>query len=374
VPAGVRSGAVLRVLMTADGVGGVWQYALELARGFAAGGIQTVLVVLGPPLRDGQAEQARSIANLRLVETDLPLEWTARSPEEVRRAGRTLAQLALDCRADLVHLNAPALADGTEFRVPLVVVAHSCLASWWASVRGGPMPEDFVWRTRCMASGLRAADAVIAPSRSFAEALGAVYGPGLDVRVVHNGRAIAVETGAIGKARYVLTAGRLWDDGKNAGMLDRVAAHLNVPVFAAGPAAGPLGQTARYQHLHMLGSLGEAEIAKWYGAAPIFASTARYEPFGLSVLEAARAGAALVLSDIPSFRELWQGAARFVALDDDGALLETLRRLLARPAELRGLAEAARRRAASYSARAMVAATLQVYRSLSTAPRRAAVL
>ena len=41
--------------------------------------------------------------------------------------------------------------------------------------------------------------------------------------------------------------------------------------------------------------------------------TALYEPFGLAVLEAAQAGCALVLSDIPTFRELWDGAALFVA-------------------------------------------------------------
>ena len=32
---------------------------------------------------------------------------------------------------------------------------------------------------------------------------------------------------------------------------------------------------------------------------------ARYEPFGLSILEAALSGCALVLGDLPSLRELW---------------------------------------------------------------------
>jgi hypothetical protein len=35
------------------------------------------------------------------------------------------------------------------------------------------------------------------------------------------------------------------------------------------------------------------------------------EPFGLAVLEAAQAGCPLVLSDLPGFRELWDGAALF---------------------------------------------------------------
>ncbi len=53
-------------------------------------------------------------------------------------------------------------------------------------------------------------------------------------------------------------------------------------------------------------------MATAYAAATVFASMARYEPFGLAVLEAAQAGMRLVLSDIPTFRELWDGAAIFV--------------------------------------------------------------
>ena len=41
--------------------------------------------------------------------------------------------------------------------------------------------------------------------------------------------------------------------------------------------------------------------------ASIYALPARYEPFGLSILEAALSGAALVLGDIPSLREVWGG-------------------------------------------------------------------
>ena len=54
--------------------------------------------------------------------------------------------------------------------------------------------------------------------------------------------------------------------------------------------------------------------------AAIYALPARYEPFRLEVLEAAAPGCALVLGDIASLRELWDGAALFVAPDDDRAL------------------------------------------------------
>ena len=65
-------------------------------------------------------------------------------------------------------------------------------------------------------------------------------------------------------------------------------------------------------HLQPLGELDERTLAGCLSARPVFVSAARYEPFGLAVLEAAQAGCPLVLSDIPTFRELWDGAALFV--------------------------------------------------------------
>ena len=46
-----------RVLMTADAVGGVWHYALELARGLSGSDIEVVLAVLGPPLHPSRVSQ-----------------------------------------------------------------------------------------------------------------------------------------------------------------------------------------------------------------------------------------------------------------------------------------------------------------------------
>jgi glycosyltransferase involved in cell wall biosynthesis len=76
--------------------------------------------------------------------------------------------------------------------------------------------------------------------------------------------------------------------------------------------------------------------------AAIFAAPALYEPFGLGVLEAARSGCALLLSDIASFRELWDGCAEFVDPRDPAAIAAAIRRLLedpARRAELISLGE-----------------------------------
>ena len=141
-------------------------------------------------------------------------------------------------KPDLVHLNAPLLAAVGDFGVPVLGVCHSCMATWWAAVKTGPMPEDFVWRTGVQAQGLARCDALLAPSRSFAEAVFRSYGrrPG----VVLNGRRDP-GAGAGEIAEFHFTAGRLCDEGKNLRALDVAAGLSGLRIQAAGPVEGPGG-------------------------------------------------------------------------------------------------------------------------------------
>ena len=360
MPDGLATPATKRLLVTTDAVGGVWRYAVDLAGGLADRGIETVLAIMGPAADAAQRKEAEAVRGLRLVQTGLPLDWTAASPADLAQASAKLTALAALTGASAAHLHAPALVGAQPWPVPAVVVAHSCVGTWWRAVRGGDMPDDFRWRTEAAAAGLGAASAVIAPTAAHAALVREVYGP-VPVQVVHNGRDPApLPTGP--RDRAVLTAGRLWDKGKGVSRLDQAAAGLGAPVRAAGPVQGPEGGAATFANLDLLGTLDPAGVATAYAGATVFASMARYEPFGLAVLEAAQAGMALVLSDLPGFRELWDGAALFVAEGDD--LPTALRRALDDPAPL---AAAARQRAMRYTADAMTHATLAVHRAAALA-------
>ncbi|MDQ4060668.1 MAG: glycosyltransferase family 4 protein [Pseudomonadota bacterium] len=357
-----------RVLMSTDAVGGVWTYALELAAGLAGEGVETVLVGLGPRPDEAQERAARQVVGLDLRWLDLPLDWLAEDEARFTATVRALSRLAEDTGAGLVHLNAPAQAAGFEVDVPLVVAAHSCLATWWKAVKTGAMPEDWGWRVRLTAEGLRRADLVLAPSRAFGAALESCYGP-LRVSVVHNGRDLRRKPAP--KGRFVLTAGRLWDEGKNLTTLDAAADGLSWPVTAAGALQGPTGSRVRLRHMALLGALPESAVARLCAEAPIFASLALYEPFGLAVLEAAQAGAALVLSDIPTFRELWDGAALFVPPRDATATRDALEGLIADERRRRALQDAARRQATRFTPQLMTESMLAAYAQALAAPRPA---
>src|SRR3954454_18301707 len=64
-----------RILMTADTVGGVWTYALELAQALTPHGVEITLATMGPRANARQKDDAAQIPNLKLVESDFKLEW-----------------------------------------------------------------------------------------------------------------------------------------------------------------------------------------------------------------------------------------------------------------------------------------------------------
>jgi glycosyltransferase involved in cell wall biosynthesis len=89
------------------------------------------------------------------------------------------------------------------------------------------------------------------------------------------------------------------------------------------------------------------------------------------VLEAALAGCALVLGDVESLRELWEGNALFVPPNDEDALEEALSRLIRDAAQRRRLADRARRRALDFTPERMAEEYLQAYREAGVPRLRA---
>lgn len=361
----------LRILLTTDAVGGVWTYSLDLARGLARLDIETVLAVMGPAPTAVQKRAACAIDGLRLVDAGQPLDWLAQDAGEIERASAAIASLAAEQSADLVQLHAPALAAGSAYPAPVLAVVHSCLATWWDQVQGPdvPMPPDFAWRTEAARAGLAAADLVVTPTAALGAMVQRCYGLAEAPQAVHNGRT-PVAVGTQAPHDFIFTSGRLWDRGKNLAALDAAAAHIGVPVHAAGPLAGPQGETVAFEHLNSLGTLDEAGIARWLAARPVFASAALYEPFGLSVLEAAAAGCPLILADIPTFRELWEEVAVFVDPRDPVALARACNDLVADDFERAVRGRAAMDRAARFTPDAMAAQMASLYRRLLPTLRR----
>ena len=352
-----------RVLMTTDAVGGVWQYTLDLSRALRARGVEVRVAVLGPPPSAAQRNAAEA-AGLNLVELAGRLEWMDQPWDDVDDAAAELLEFEEYFEPDVIHLNGYALA-ALPWRAPAIVVAHSCVCSWWRAVHGERAPASVdTYRERVM-RGLAQAMVVVSPSAAMLEALAVEYEFAGRARVIPNATTLEPATHVM-REPLVFTAGRLWDPAKSIAALCAAASDLPWPVVVAGDACDPQGRmTAVTGGVRHLGVLDSVEMREWYARASVYALPARYEPFGLSVLEAARAGCALVLGDIPSLRENWEGAAVFVPPDDRQALAAAISRVCRDEVGRQRLVNAARARAATFTIARMVTAYLDLYDHLS---------
>jgi glycosyltransferase involved in cell wall biosynthesis len=193
--------------------------------------------------------------------------------------------------------------------------------------------------------------------------------------VIYNGRSPRLFNPHMTKAQSVLAAGRLWDCAKQVSLLTE--RDMPVPVCIVGARkhpeeGGEAGFVAR-ANLEFKPPLPDKQMRLLYARSGIYAGTSRYEPFGLAPLEAALSRCALVLNDIPSFRELWGDAAVYFGPNDAADLADKLQQLGSDLGRRRAWALRAYRRALDrFTAERMLKEYLQLYDSLVPAEVMAA--
>jgi glycogen synthase len=363
----------MNILMTTDCLGGMWNHALELARGLQRHHCVIHLVVFGRRLSGAQRAEIAALENVYCMESDLRLEWMDNPWDDLEAATSLLQALAKKVEPVLVHLNGYVLASKVAWRVPILIGAHSCVLSWWDAVKREPAPPWLSRYRQEVIAGLSAADVVVSPTHAILDDLRRIYEVKFPARVINNG--IALTDFAISdKAPQILSAGRLWDEAKNIQLLDSVAKNIDWPVIIAGEAASPVnGHECHFAHVRVLGRLSSSALREQISRTSIYAAPALYEPFGLAVLEAGLSGCALVLANIPSFRELWEGAAVLIDPLDAAKWEAELNRLIADPRARAALAERACVRARRFTSELMSGRYHKLYRDLAARLQEAAL-
>lgn len=363
----------MHILVTADTLGGVWTYSRELVTGLVRQGVRITLVSFGDILPDEQTRWIQALPGLDYRPTAFKLEWMQNCEDDMKASSEYLRAVVRETRPDLLHLSQfyyGALAfDGWD--VPRLVVAHSDVVSWWQAVhKQKPVESAWLrWYRKIVARGLAGATAVVAPSRWMLEQMEFNYGKLARASVVHNGRTPALFNPLVEKENFIVSVGRLWDSGKNVRLL--LNCEMPAPVYIIGAGRHPELQSAVFAaeeirpNIHLEPQQDQEQLRSTLARAAIYAATSQYEPFGLAPLEAALSRCTLVASDIPTFRELWEGAAVFFRNGDAEHLREVLTALLRDPALCRRYAGLAHDRALrDYTSERMVQDYLELYRSL----------
>jgi glycosyltransferase involved in cell wall biosynthesis len=342
--------------MTADAMGGVWTYVYELAKGLKSKKYEIILAVMGDAPLKAQFDQMLATGNVKICFKPFRLEWMENPWGDVDNAGEWLLSLSDMYQPDLVHVNGYAHVS-LPWNVPVVCVAHSCVYSWFSHVRMKLPDSHWEEYKKRVVNGLKTAATVVAPSMAMLKDLETHYGNLKNARVIYNGRS-GYDICDVKKEPIIFASGRIWDDAKNLKLLMTISKHFHWPLYIAGS-----GNPDSEYDGH-LGLLSESEMASWYSRASIYISSALYEPFGLSVLEAAFCNCALILSDISSLREIWADAALYVNPRRTEEIIVAVERLINSNQMISEYARKAYRKSLKYTPDFMCNDYVQIYNEL----------
>ena len=351
------------ILMTTDTVGGVWVYSMELCRALEKHGTEIHLAAMGAWPSEEQQKEVAALKNVTLYKSDFKLEWMKDPWEDVEKAKKWITSIYHTVRPDLVHFNNYAQIENF-WDCPIVTVFHSCVQTWWQAVKGTTAPSHWNKYKELVKDSLQESDVVVSPTRAILQEAKNTHHFNSETSVIHNGREVCFSEEKQ-KENFILCMGRLWDEGKNLKLLSSIAERLPWPVYIAGNNINPnTGEAVEVPNVNFLGELPEAEVWDWMQRAAIFASPTKYEPFGIAILEAAKAGCALAVSDLETLKELWDGAAAFFDPDNPKKTTKRILELINDEERRQQLASAAKKRSENYNSEKMAGSYFNLYSEL----------
>ena len=366
----------MHVLVTADTLSGSWTYSRELVTGLVTRGVRVTLVSFGEIPLPEQTTWMDHLHGLDYRPTAFRLEWMQDAEQDLPESSAFLAAVVRELRPDVLHLNQFCYGD-LPVDVPRVVMAHGDLLSWKRAGRNGDgIPRSgrpTKWYYDTVLRGILTADAVVAPSAWMLDQVRTGYVRPRRELVIYPGRNPIFFNPYVNKDDCVLAVGRLVDASKQISLLTQhkhpipvciVGAEQTVPVPRI-PIRADVKIDTDETSVAIRGPQTEAQLRTLFSRAAIYAATARYEPLGMSALEAAFSRCAIVANDVPCFREVWGDAALYFRTNDAGSLAAKIRDLNADRPMRRAFAELAYARARErFTTRRMIEEYLQLYRSL----------
>ena len=341
--------------MTAATAGdtGISVYATQLSAALETEGVEVVRFAVGRGTRQVAAPCRRLPAPLRAVHAG----W--------RQAAWPRAE-QLTGPVDVVHAAGPVPPPS---RRPVVAVVHDLAPLRHPALHPPRHVRELEWTL----AALPAAAAVVTVSEATRRGLVGRGVPAEKVAVTPNGLRTLPEAdrALVPTGPFALAVGQLVPRKGLPAVLEALARTAGLRLVVCGPDGG-LGeeleavaaQRGLADRTSFLGRVSDAQLAGLYQAASMVVAASLDEGFGLPVLEAMAAGAPVVATDIPAFREVGGPAPVFVPVGDAAALAAALEALLADPAERQRRARAGREQAAGHTWAACARATIGVYESV----------
>lgn len=301
------------ILISTDTVGGVWSYTISLVEAMQQYPVKFIIASLGPLPSQDQRQQVDALDNAHLESFNGKLEWMDDPWNDLLDEGEWFKTLAATYQPDLVHLNHYAHAS-VDFNAPKLLVMHSCVRSWWRAVKNDVAPDYWSRYSSLVQKAILASNHVVAPSYAILNAFREEY-EGLEkAQVIYNGIGLS-EYKQKRKEPFIFSMGRLWDEAKNIKLLLDAAPFIDFPIYIAGD-RNTNENDKLPDNVHVLGWQNKQQIKDWLSRASLYVLPVKYEPFGLSFLEAAASGCILIGGKIKTLQEVWNDSAFYCEVDN----------------------------------------------------------
>jgi glycosyltransferase involved in cell wall biosynthesis len=345
-----------------------------------AGGAQSHLLALCEALRpkvdlavavgSGGGMLAERVGALGIPVYALEQTRNSTNPLQVLRAARELQELIERLKPDILHAHssfagAAARIAARRAGVPCVYTVHG-----FGFKREARSPaREAVWLGEMMLA--RKTDRMICVSEHEAALARRLPLPEGAVTVIHNGLPdVAFRSDAGREAASIAMVARLAPPKRADLLLEALhleAAPPPVEILGDGPLREPLQARAANLGLTRVQFPGNVpDVARRLARHPIFVLLSDHEGLPMSILEAMRAGMAIVASRLPGIEEMvTDDESALLVENDPHAVANALERLLRDPARRARLGAAARARyQREFGAQTMASRVLDVYRSL----------
>ena len=358
----------LKLFMTTDTVGGVWNYSLDLCRALYTYNLEIHLLGLGGIPDENQQKEVKLLPNVHFYATNLKLEWMDNPWKDVAKTEQKIEALCAIIKPDLLHFN-NFIGTKVFAHVPRLTVFHSCVKTWWHSVKNSELPSHWDTYSEVLRSACNTSDVVIFPTEAIRETAEVLHEISTPQNVIYNARHLEIN-GKVEKENIILCTGRIWDEAKNLMVLCELAKSIPWPIYVAGENSNPnTGEKISLPNVRFLGKLNSEELRYWLERTAIYINPALYEPFGLAVLEAAMANCALAISDLSTLKEIWKDSALYFDPNDKEDMLNTILKLVEDEDFRKEHQYKARVRSKRFSIEAMGAAYFQQYLRLLKSER-----
>ncbi len=371
------SGGSVHVLVTGDTLSGSWVYTRELVTGLVTRGVRVTLVSFGDIPLPPQTSWMDHLHGLDYRPTAFRLEWMQEAERDRAEAAAFLISLVHELHPAVLHLHQFSYGN-LPVDIPRIVMAYGDLLTWREAVpeehrsmhalerRAHLQYRDIVLR------GLTAADALVAPSAWMSNRISATYTRPTRAEVIYPGRNPIFFNPYVSKDDCVLAVGRLVDASRQLSLLTQHVHPLPVCIVGSeqtvcmpNPIRADVKVATEETSVAIRGPQTEAQLRTLYSRAAIYVATARYEPLGMPVLEAAFSRCAIIANDIPSYREMWGDAALYFHTNDASSLAASIRLLNDDRSMRRAYAELAYTRARErFTTKRMIDEYLHLYRNL----------